>query len=129
MMSAPFIDWSTAEVRGDTLTVEIAGDRPRGWKTSFELVATLLGSDSAFHDVSLRKGTASAGGATPGSEDELRFFLEAVVLQANADHQVQEGDDEDDDEDDEDDEQAGQGNDPQSEMTDRFRGFAGEENP
>jgi hypothetical protein len=126
MMSAPFVDWSTAEVRGDTLTVEIAGDRPRGWKTSFELVATLLGSDSSFHDVSLRKGTASVGGATPGSEDELRFFLEAVVLQANADHQVQEGDDDDDGEDDA---PAGQGDDPQSEMTDRFRGFAGEENP
>jgi hypothetical protein len=86
-MDAPFVNWSTAEVNGDTLTVEIAGDRPRGWKTSFELVATLLGSDSSFHDVSLRKGTASVGGATPGSEDELRFFLEAVVLQANADHQ------------------------------------------
>jgi hypothetical protein len=124
-MDAPFVDWSTAEVRRDTLTVEIAGERPRGWKRSFELVATLLGSDSSFHDVSLRKGTASVGGATPGSEDELRFFLEAVVLQANADHQLQEGDDEDDDADDS---PAQERDDPQSEMTDRFRGFAGEEN-
>jgi hypothetical protein len=122
-MDAPFVDWSTAEVNGDTLTVEIAGDRPRGWKSSFELVATLLGSDSSFHDVSLRKGTASVGGATPGSEDELRFFLEAVVLQANTDHQLDEG------EDDEDDAPAQRRDDPQSEMTDRFRGFAGEENP
>jgi hypothetical protein len=125
-MDAPFVDWSTAEVNGDTLTVEIAGDRPRGWKSSFELVATLLGSDSSFHDVSLRKGTASVGGATPGSEDELRFFLEAVVLQANTDHQLDEGED---DEDDEDDAPAQRRDDPQSEMTDRFRGFAGEENP
>jgi hypothetical protein len=124
-MDAPFVDWSTAEVNGDTLTVEIAGDRPRGWKTSFELVATLLGSDSSFHDVSLRKGTASVGGATPGSEDELRFFLEAVVLQANTDHQLDESEDEDDEED----APAQQRDDPQSEMTDRFRGFAGEENP
>jgi hypothetical protein len=124
-MDAPFVDWSTAEVNGDTLTVEIAGDRPRGWKSSFELVATLLGSDSSFHDVSLRKGTASVGGATPGSEDELRFFLEAVVLQANTDHQLDEGEDEDE----EDDAPAQRRDDPQSEMTDRFRGFAGEENP
>jgi hypothetical protein len=123
-MDAPFVNWSTAEVNGDTLTVEIAGDRPRGWKTSFELVATLLGSDSSFHDVSLRKGTASVGGATPGSEDELRFFLEAVVLQANTDHQLDEGEDDDDD-----DTPAQRRDDPQSEMTDRFRGFAGEENP
>ena len=125
-MDAPHVDWSTAEVHGDRLTVEIAGDRPRGWKGSFQLVATLLGSDSPFDDVSLNKGTATVHGASLGAEDELRFFLEAVVLQANADHHVEDGDDDEEDED------APATNDaerdaPQSEMTARFRSFAQEE--
>jgi hypothetical protein len=122
-MDAPHVDWSSAEVHEDTLTVEIAGDRPRGWKRSFELVARLLGSDGSFHDVSLRRGRASVRGATPGEEDELRFFLEAVVLQANADHKVDDGDEDEDEPD-----APEAHDDPQSEMTDRFRGFAAEEN-
>jgi hypothetical protein len=120
-MDAPHIDWSTAEVHGETLTVQIVGDRPRGYKRSIESVATLLGGGTPTSDVSMRKGVLSVDGALPGREDELRFFLEAVVLQANADHDVT-------DEDDEDEPDAPEAHkDQQSEMTDRFRRFAEEE--
>jgi hypothetical protein len=121
MMDAPRIDWSTAEVRGETLTVEIVGERPRGYKRSVEAVATLLGGGTPLSDVSLKKGVLSVDGALPGREDEIRFFLEAVVLQANADHDVTDEDDED-----EPDAPDAHG-DAQSEMTDRFRRFAEEE--
>jgi hypothetical protein len=125
-MDAPHVDWATAEVNGDRLTVQLAGDRPRGWKRSFGLVATLLAGGSPFGDVSLTKGRVTVQGVGLGAEDELRFFLEAVVMQANADHDVEDGDDEHDD-DDASATDADERDDPQSEMTARFRSFAGEE--
>jgi hypothetical protein len=76
--------------------------------------------------VSLNKGTATVHGASLGAEDELRFFLEAVVMQANADHQLQDGDDDEED-DDAPAENGAERDAPQSEMTARFRSFAREE--
>jgi hypothetical protein len=111
------LEWGSAEVSDAKLTVELAGDMPKGWKQSFERTVALLG-DGEWGEIQLKKSTVRVSDVTPGSEDKLRHHLEAVVTQANADHEV------DDDEDDGgDDEPEG----PDAEMADRFRGFADDE--
>ena len=62
---------------------------------------------------------------TPGSEDKLRHFLEGVVLQANAAHTDDEGEERRDEAEDRDEggdeEQRETG--PDEEMSERFRSF------
>ncbi len=84
-MEGPRLEWSAAAVRDGTLTVPIAGDRPRGWKSTFERTVRLLGGGS-WGEVSLKKEKVKVADVPEGSEDELRFFLEGVVQQANATH-------------------------------------------
>ncbi|HSC03198.1 MAG TPA: hypothetical protein VLC49_07755 [Solirubrobacteraceae bacterium] len=107
------LEWASAEVKDATLTVELTGDAPKGWKQSFERTVTLLG-DGDWGEIQLRKGTVSVGDVPPGSEDKLRHHLEAIVAQANAAHE-------------EEDDERGDGDEPEgpdAEMTDRFRAFA-----
>ena len=63
----------------------IAGDRPRGWKSTFAQTVRLLGGGS-WGEVSLKKDKVKVTDVPEGSEDELRHFLEGVVQQANATH-------------------------------------------
>jgi hypothetical protein len=119
-MDAPILQWSAAEVRDGTLTVPIEGDRPRDWKSTFDHTVRLLGGGS-WGEVSLKKATVKVADVTEGSEEELRFFLEGVVQQANATH-VEADEDSDGDADDDPADDAG-GEDDDARMTSRFRDF------
>jgi hypothetical protein len=120
-MTAPTLQWSAAKVRNGTLTVAIDGDRPKGWKATFEQTVRLLGG-GAWGEVSLKSGKVRVADIGEGSEDELRHFLEGVVQQANATH-VEPEDDAEDQTDGTEDEQAEDGGDADARMTSRFRDF------
>ncbi len=123
-MSEPQLNWSQAEVTNGNLTVSVAGDPPRGWKDTFERTARLL-SNGEWEDVVLKKHRVRVDGLEPGSEEKLRFFLESVVQQANATHELP--DDEAHDEADDAEEAGGDSERDESadaEMTERFRSFA-----
>ncbi|HLW95010.1 MAG TPA: hypothetical protein VKS25_06520 [Solirubrobacteraceae bacterium] len=80
------IEWSTAVVEDATLTVSLSGDAPRGWRTRFAAVTTLLDrSGGRFGHVSLRGAEISVADVHGGAEPDVRHFLESAVLQVNAD--------------------------------------------
>ena len=120
-MEAPRLEWSASTVRDSTLTVPIAGDRPKGWKSTFAHTVRLLGG-GAWGDVSLKKARVKVADVPEGSEEELRFFLEGVVQQANAAHVPTET--EDDAPPEHDDGEAESDDDADGRMTSRFRDFA-----
>lgn len=117
------IDWSQAEVADGELTVPLSDKPPKGWKDGFERTAQLLG-ESRWREVSVKKSAIHVRGVEPGSEEPLRFYLEGLVEQANADVRPDppaeggrgsgDGDGSED---------SG----PDAEMTGRFRGFAKDE--
>ena len=123
-MEAPRLEWSAAAVRDGTLTVELVGDRPRGWKATFRRTAKLLGG-GGWGEVSLKGPKVKVADVPDGDEEELRFFLESVVQQANATHVPDEDDDAEDEADEGDDAgaDADDGDDPDARMTARFRAF------
>ena len=121
-MEAPRLEWSASTVRDSTLTVPVTGDRPKGWKSTFHHTVRLLGG-GAWGDVTLKKARVKVADVPEGSEEELRFFLEGVVQQANAAHVPPETEDdalpEHDDEG-----EAESDDDADGRMTSRFRDFA-----
>ena len=121
-MEAPSLEWSAAAVRDGTLTVELAGDLPRGWKATFRRTAKLLGGGD-WGEVSLKGPKVKVTDVPDGGEEELRFFLESVVQQANATHVQSEDDDAEDEADEGDDADVEGGDDPDARMTERFRAF------
>lgn len=123
-MSEPTLDWSTAEVKESKLTVQVDGELPKGWKATFNTTVNLLGG-GPWGEIKLKRGNkAEVSGATPGSEDKLKHFLESVVQQANATHELPEEEEKDENEEDEqtDEEDGSEG--PDAEMSERFRSFA-----
>lgn len=114
-METPRLQWSGAQVRDGILTVEIAGDRPKGWKPTFEQTVRLLGGGS-WGEVKLKGDTIRVTGVGEGSEDSLRHFLESVIQEANATNVA------DSDADDRA-ERAPEGDDADARMTERFRDF------
>jgi hypothetical protein len=118
-MEVPRLQWSAAAVRDGTLTVEIAGDRPRGWKSTFARTVALLGGGE-WGEVSVKGATVTVADVVEGSEEELRFFLEGVVQQANATH-VETEDEDDASAGDVGDGGEGEGGDADARMTSRFR--------
>jgi hypothetical protein len=117
-MSEVSLNWSSAKVRDGRLTVELAGERPRGWKKSFEKTVRLLGAGGNWDEVQVKKGQVELTSMTPGDEEKVRHFLDSVVTQANAAHRPSEIDS---------DAPALQSPDesgPDAEMTARFRAFA-----
>jgi hypothetical protein len=112
------LDWSAAEVKSSKLTVPLDGDIPKGWKQSFETTVRLLGSGE-WGDIEVKKNSVRVSDVEPGSEEKLRHHLEAVITQANADHELDEEGEEDTAADaDESEDAAG---DEDAEMTRRFR--------
>jgi len=100
------------------------GDIPKGWKQGFETTVRLLGGGE-WGEIQVKRDKVRVGDVEPGSEDELRHHIEAVVAQANADHEPDDGD-EDDGAPDTDEPGAGAGaggERPDAEMTRRFRSF------
>jgi hypothetical protein len=120
-MAAPALRWSAADVHDGILTVEIDGERPKGWKATFAQTVTLLGGGD-WGEVSLKRDTVRVTGVQEGTEDELRHFLEGVVQQANASHVAPE-DDGGDQDDEPDEEHEDDGDDSDARMTSRFREF------
>jgi hypothetical protein len=119
-MDAPTLQWSAAEVRRGTLTVQIDGDRPRGWKSTFQRTVRLLGGGS-WGEVSIKGSKVKVTDVPEGSEEELRFFLDGVVQQANATHV--ETDDEAEDGADESNDDPADEDDSDARMRSRFRDF------
>ena len=120
-MEVPRLEWSAAAVRDGTLTVEIAGDRPRGWKATFGRTVKLLGGGD-WGEVSLKGAQVKVTDVPEGGEEELRFFLESVVQQANATHVDTDDDAEGASHEDAD---EGEGDDADARMTSRFRDLGG----
>ena len=53
----------------------------------------LLG-DGDWGEIQLKRDSVRVSDVEPGSEDKLRFHLESVVVQANADHEPEESEEE-----------------------------------
>lgn len=80
------IDWSSAEIRDGTLTVELAGGAAKGWGRDFSGVLALLEqSNRTWGEINLRKSTIQVADVQEASAQALRHFLESVVLQVNSD--------------------------------------------
>jgi hypothetical protein len=123
-MELPRLDWSTAQVKDGTLTVELTGERPKGWKKTFDRTAKLLGRGD-WAEVQCKRGGVRVAGVEPGAEERLRAFLEGVVAQADAEHRPDDEDDDDQDEAPDSEQQTGEdADDPDAELTERFRSFA-----
>ena len=120
-MTKVSLDWSAAEVENAKLTVPLEGDIPKGWKRSFETTVRLLGGGE-WGEIQVKRDKVRVADVEPGSEDKLRHHLEAVVAQANADHEPDE--DEEDAAPDVDASEHGAGDEdegPDAEMTRRFQ--------
>ena len=129
-MPEPTLDWSTAEVKDSTLSVQVDGDLPDGWQDTFNTTVKLLGGGS-WGEIKLDEQKAEVSGLTPGTEEKLKHFLESVVQQANASHAPDEDEDEQDNEDEsndkEDDEESDEESGSDKEMAEQFRSFADED--
>jgi hypothetical protein len=114
------IDWSAAEVSADVAVLPLTGSAGKGWSERFEGVVALLGKGGSggWGEVSLTKKAIKVTALTPGGEDDLRHFLESVVVQVNSELSG------------ETDDPAREPQDPQAvrdaEMTEKLRAFAGE---
>jgi hypothetical protein len=122
-MAPVTLDWSTAEVKNSKLTVPLDGDIPKGWRKAFAATVRLLASGE-WGEIQVKRDTVRVSDVEPGSEDKLRHHLEAVVQQANAEHEP----DEDEEDAAPDAVQSGPGagdedEGPDAEMTRRFRSF------
>ncbi len=121
-MSEVSLDWSAAEVKSAKLTVPLEGDIPEGWEKSFAATVRLLG-DGEWGEIEVEGDSVRVSDVESGSEEKLRHHLEAVVIQANADHEPDEGEA---DSADADEPESGAGDEdegPDAEMTRRFRSF------
>jgi hypothetical protein len=80
------IDWSSAVVAEGTLSVDLIGESARGWRRRFEGVAALLDqAQGRWGTVGLAKSVVRVSSVREGAEEDLRHFLESVVLQVNTD--------------------------------------------
>lgn len=118
------LNWAQASVEGGELTVPLEGEVPDGWAEHFETTVKLLGTRQ-WGKVALEDQSVQVEGVSPGGEEDVRFYLEGVVDQANSARRAEQEPEEDHkDEDDRKDEQEPKGED--AEMTERFREFAEE---
>ena len=79
------IEWGTADVEDATLSVQLTGASSKAWKQRFGSVLTLLDvRHSRWGEVHLNKKGIRVVEVQPGTESELRHFLETVVLQVNS---------------------------------------------
>ncbi len=121
-MSAPHLNWSTAEVHDAELSVPLEGDAPKGWKQSFRATVRLLGHGE-WGEVKIKKHTVRVSHVVPGSEEKLRHYLESVIEQANTSRPEEEDEPEDTSES-ADSADEGDADGPDARMTSEFRSFA-----
>jgi hypothetical protein len=117
------LDWSSARVRDGVLSVELRGERPKGWNKTFAATAATLGGGD-WDQVEVKQDRVSVTGVSPGVEDKLRHFLEGTVQQANADHSPSEDDEGAQQEIRADEDEQASGDNSDSDLTARFRAFA-----
>jgi hypothetical protein len=79
------IDWASAEVHEGHVVVGLTGKPSQAWSDSFDGVLRLLGHGTgAWGEIDHDKKAIKVQGLQPKAERELRHFLEAVVVQVNA---------------------------------------------
>jgi hypothetical protein len=79
------IDWASAEVHEGNVVVALTGKASKAWSESFDGVLRLLGSGTGgWGELAHDKKTIKVQGLQPKAEGDLRHFLEAVVVQVNA---------------------------------------------
>jgi hypothetical protein len=79
------IDWASAEVREGNVVVALTGKSSKAWSDSFDGVLRLLGHGTGgWGEIAHDKKTIEVHGLQPQAEGDLHHFLEAVVVQVNA---------------------------------------------
>jgi hypothetical protein len=79
------IDWASAEVHDGDVVVALTGKSSRAWSDSFEGVLHLLGHGTGgWGEIDHDKKAIKVHGLQAKAEGDLRHFLEAVVVQVNA---------------------------------------------
>lgn len=79
------IDWGTAIVDRGDVTVELNAAASKEWREHFDAVLRLLSRENgAWGAVGVSKKAIDVHGVQPGAEDDLRHFLESVVVQVNS---------------------------------------------
>ncbi|HEX3910047.1 MAG TPA: hypothetical protein VHW67_05020 [Solirubrobacteraceae bacterium] len=88
------IDWTSADVQdGGDVTIELTGGISKAWRGRFEAVLGLLGAaNGSWGAVKLTKKTISVQALQPQAEEDLRHFLESVVVQVNSELPEEQGD-------------------------------------
>lgn len=90
------IAWGSAEIEDATLTVGLTGPSSKAWKLRFESVLALLNTThSRWGEVHLKRKAIQVADVQPGTETELRHFLESIVLQVNSELPQSEGPEQD----------------------------------
>lgn len=85
-LEARQIKWSTAAVEDGALSIELTGSGSKDWKRRFVGVLALLAhGHGEWGEVRLTKRGIRVIAVHPGSESDLRHFLESLVMQANSD--------------------------------------------
>lgn len=83
------LDWAAASVTGGKLTVPLTGEPDATWKARCEATLEQLrragGSGADAGDVEVKKDRVVVAHVAEGREDDVRFLLESIVLQANGD--------------------------------------------
>jgi hypothetical protein len=119
-MEIPTLQWNGAQVKDGKLVVEIAGDRPKGWKSTFDRTVKLLDS-GRWGAITLKAGKVRVGSVDEGTEESLHHFLESVMLEVNT---ALVDDDEDHEDHEEEPEAPNDGAESaDTRMTERFRGL------
>ncbi|HEY4917189.1 MAG TPA: hypothetical protein VIH92_09775 [Solirubrobacteraceae bacterium] len=86
IQGARAIDWSSAELSDRALVVQLRGAGAKGWSKDFGGVLALLEqSGRGWGKVALKGSKVRVADVQAGTEEELRHFLESVVLQVNSD--------------------------------------------
>jgi hypothetical protein len=79
------IDWASAEVHERSVVIGLTGKSSKAWNDSFDGVLHLLGHGTGgWREIGHDKKTIKVQGLQPKAERDLRHFLEAVVVQVNA---------------------------------------------
>jgi hypothetical protein len=79
------IDWSTAQVSDAELVVALAPNPPSEWRARANgAIALLERPGQSWKSIKVKKDRIVVSGVGEGREDDVRHFLESIVLQANA---------------------------------------------
>ena len=80
------IDWRAASVSGGRLSVPFTSKPSAEWLERLDrVIGRLAKPGSGWGAIKIAKKKLRVDEVTPGSESDLRHFLESAVLQANAD--------------------------------------------